>query len=175
MLLFLATSLAYAEGARCVATWRGPLPGCPIDGDVVASATRGSATSAERAARRQLAKVLELTADDLVERIPDRYSAEYVLCTERTFDEADVSCSTERASNDGQFCFVTFEDPECWSGEVLTVDYGGWRAVIDGRVSMCEQVDARLVRLDYSDVEEKRAQCQESCAMRTMVSCPPER
>ena len=52
MILLLAT-LAYAEGARCVATWRGPVPGCPIAGDVVASATRGSETTAERAARRQ--------------------------------------------------------------------------------------------------------------------------
>ncbi|MDP2309166.1 MAG: hypothetical protein Q8P18_24295 [Pseudomonadota bacterium] len=173
MLLFLA-SLAYAEGARCVATWRGPVPGCPIEGDVVASATRGSTTAAERAARRQLAKVLNLTADDLVDRVPNRYPAEYVLCTERTLDEADIDCSAETSSVDGEFCFVTFDDPECWTGAVLTVDYGGWRAVIDGRAEMCEQVDARLLRLDYSDTEERRARCQESCAMRTMVSCPPE-
>ena len=174
MILFLA-SFAFAEGARCVATWRGPVPGCPIDGDIVASATRGSPTSAERAARRQLAKVLDLTAGELVTRVPDKYSAEYVLCTERTLDKADVSCSTELSSTDGEFCFVTFDDPSCWSGEVLTVDYGGWRAVLDGRSTMCEEVDARLVRLDYTDVEEARARCQESCAMRTNVSCPPTR
>lgn len=174
-MLLLLLSLAHAEGSRCVATWRGPLPGCAIDGDVVASATRGSSTAAERAARRQLAKVLILTANDLVNRVPYRLPAEYVLCAERTFDEADIDCSAEASSTDGEFCFVTFDDPECWPDDVLTVGYGGWRAVIDGRTEMCEQVDARLVRLEYADLEERRARCMESCAIRTMVSCPPDR
>ncbi|MDP2315107.1 MAG: hypothetical protein Q8P41_19565 [Pseudomonadota bacterium] len=175
MILLLAT-LAYAEGARCVATWRGPVPGCPIAGDLVASATRGSETTAERAARRQLARVLELTADELVERSGDRYNAEYVLCTERTLEVADVECAGQQSSMDGGLCFVTFDDPSCWpDGEVLTMENEGWRAVIDGRQAMCEAVDARLVRLAYRDMEESRIRCQESCVTRAAVSCPPDR
>ncbi|MFN7147474.1 MAG: hypothetical protein ACK4YP_27150, partial [Myxococcota bacterium] len=168
--------LAFArEAARCVATWRATVPGAAIDEEIVTSATGPSREAAERAARRRIGRVAELTADDLVSIDDYLHPAQFAACTDAASREAEISCNRVRATADGDLCFVTFDDPECWDGRVLTVDDSWSRALVTGRQRMCEEVDARQVRLNYTDLDRRRAECRESCATRTVVSCPPER
>jgi len=177
MFLFLAT-LAFAagdgDGVRCVAVWRGPEPGCTLNGGIEASATRSSSEAAAKAARRTLSRALELAASDLA-KVSDRSPGEYTMCNALPLENADLSCTAEESDTDGDFCFVTFDDPECWDGTVLTFERTGWRSQVDGRRALCEAVDARLVKQNYRDVEERRVRCQESCAIGVTISCPPER
>jgi hypothetical protein len=157
-MFLLYTLLAHAEGARCVATWQADAKACGIEGSLMTSATGPSMEAAERLARRRLGRVAELTAEDLVEKVRSHTGSEFFGCAEN-----------------GPFCFITLDDPECWDGTVLTIDDQGWRAVLAGRQMMCEAVDARQVRLNYTHVDERRTRCQESCAIGAVVSCPPVR
>lgn len=174
-MFLLYTLLAHAEGARCVATWQADAKACGIDGSLMTSATGPSMEAAERLARRRLGRVAELTAEDLVEKVRSHTGSEFFGCAENARDEANISCSIEKATSDGPFCFITLDDPECWDGTALTIDDQGWRAVLAGRQMMCEAVDARQVRLNYTHVDERRTRCQESCAIGAVVSCPPVR
>lgn len=175
MLVFLSTLALASEAARCVATWRASVPGCAIDDEIVTSATGPTREAAERVARRRIARVAEVTADDLVSIDDYLHPVQFAGCGEAAPREAEVACTRVRAPGDGDLCFVTFDDPVCWDGRVLTVDDAWSRALVTGRQRMCDEVDARQVRLNYSDLDRRRAECQESCAVRTVVSCPPER
>lgn len=174
-MLTLLISLAYAEpGFECEVVWAGPVAGCPIDGAISTRASRKNVDAAEKAARRQLARLLELTSEDLVSRSSTRSEAEYVLCEDIVNEELAVECTEDATTLDGDFCFVTFDDPECWNGDVLTIDRGGWRAVVDGRRMMCEAVDEMLILQNYTGLEERRRECGDRCAIETRVSCPSE-
>jgi hypothetical protein len=171
-MLILALAAHAAEGVSCSASWGGPTTGCPLTAGFTTAATRSSVGDAERAARRELARVLDLTARDLVRRVPARSEAEFGLCEDAAMEQATVDCSGPPA---GSFCFVTFDDDDCWNGAVLTVDHGGWRGLLDGRAAMCDAVDARLVGQGWEDLDARRAACQASCLDAAEVSCPPDR
>lgn len=173
----LSMSLGFAlagQPAWCVASWQAPEPGCAIEGRIVSSAAGPSLEAAEAAARKRLGRVANLAADDLV---GNQFAApaQVGYCEALARENAEVSCSDVQSASDGDYCFVTFEDADCWDGTVLTVERGGWQAVVRGRQRMCAAVDAREVRQNYGNVDERRTRCAERCATGVVVSCPPER
>lgn len=165
--------LAAAGPSRCVATWTGPVPGCAIRGEVVATAAGMSEKGAERALRRQLDIVVERTVAATRARVPTMEPAQFVTCAEAIQAAAFVNCFEDAALAVPAFCFVSLDDPTCWPGDVLEVDgLPGWRASEVGRDKMCAAVDARLVAQDYTDLAGRRAICAASCASKAVVSCP---
>jgi hypothetical protein len=176
MIVLLATlALAAGDGVHCVAVWRAPVPGCPLDGAIEASATRGTVDAAARAARRSLARALEFAGDQIVERVQNRYSAEFALCEDLVEEGSDLICTEAQSAVDGDLCFITFDDAECWDGTVATFDRSGWRSALAERAEFCDAVDDRIVAQNYRGLEERRQSCQERCAVGATVSCPPGR
>lgn len=174
MWLVLA-SLASAGPSRCVATWTGPVPGCAIRGEVAASATALSEPAAQRALRHALEEAIDRSVAATRARIPSLESAQFVLCAEKIQDAAFVNCFEDATLAEPAFCFVSLDDPACWSGEVLHVEAVGWVAHRLGRDRMCAAVDKRLVAQDYTDVATRRAICADACAAHTTVRCPSTR
>lgn len=175
-MLVLLTSLALtSENSHCLATWNGTIPHCAIQGEIASSATGPSQNAAERLARKRLGRVAEMTAADLVAVDAEIHEAEFWGCAATAMEQAELTCSRAWAPTEGNLCFVTFDDPECWDGRVLTVEETWERAIQTGRDRMCEEVDARQLRLNYTNLEQRRANCQQSCATSTIVSCPSQR
>jgi hypothetical protein len=174
MLLAIA-SLALATPARCVATWTGPVPGCALRGEIVASAAGPNEKAAERALRRQLERVTELSVAAQRTKRATQVDEAFSMCADTVPTRAFVNCFAEPALAAPALCFVELPDPTCWTGEVLQIDAVGWQAVGTGRDAMCKAVDARLVAQNYTDLEARRAVCAASCASKTTVRCPTGR
>lgn len=172
MLVLAFVSLVSAGPSRCVATWTGPSEGCGIRGEVKAAAAGPSEKAAARAAEKHLAKVAELTAAAQRARSPGRTEQEFAGCAAAVKADAYVNCFADASLADEALCFVELVDPECWNGQVLTVDGVGWEMVAEGRRQMCEAVDARLVQQNYTDLATRRAVCAAACASKTTVRCP---
>jgi hypothetical protein len=170
MLMFLSSVLA-AEATRCTAIWTGPAPGCPLLGDYQVEGTASTKKGAERAARLQLAQVLELAADARQLEITALDDVAFGQCTALAM-QTYVNCFPEPALSGERYCFASFNNPDCWSAEVLTVETDGWRALEEGRRLMCQAVDSRLISQNYSDLALRRANCAAACEEETKVSCP---
>jgi hypothetical protein len=161
-----------AEPTRCVAKWSGPVAGCPLRGELQASATATSRAAAERGARKEMGKVVRLTVAATVARIPAMTEAEFASCLKTVPEAAFLNCFDEPTLVPEAYCFADLPDPDCWTGEVLPIEEDGWRALDVGRATMCAKVDARLVTLNYTDLALRRAVCQVSCESKTTVRCP---
>jgi len=172
-MLFLIAHIAIAaDSTRCVARWSGPTPGCAVPEELTIAGSGINGAEAEREARSRLARLMERTSDAIRGHVTDRYSTEFRLCDEHANTEATVTCFPDFTPEDPGVCFITFDDPDCWDGDVLVASDIGWRALDRGRREMCAQVDERLARLNYSNVDELRAVCRASCAVGASVRCP---
>lgn len=172
LLLFsLPAAFAEDEGFHCTAVWEGPRPGCPIEGWLYGDASRGTLEAAERTARRRLAIALEATADELAEW-RDVAGVDFLLCRDAAYEGVAVECEPEPWTGEGDLCLVTFEDPSCWDGTVLSVDREGPRYLLEGRERMCDAVDEAVLRRGWLNTDEARRRCAESCLINTRVRCP---
>lgn len=160
------------EPTRCYASWTGPVPGCAIKGKVSATATGPNEQAAERALERQLTTILDLRSQAMMARIPYLAEAAFMVCEEMAATRAFVNCFPEPELAEPAFCFARFNNPDCWTGEVLAVEAVGWRVLGEGRSRMCGRVDERIVAKGYSDTEKRRATCAASCVAETTVLCP---
>jgi hypothetical protein len=169
---FAAETEPATEGFSCTAVWTGPAPGCPIDTWMIGDATRRTLAQADHAARRELANLLATTGRELAARGGNWDNVDFGLCEATALDRVTVECSNVVADRDGDLCFVTFDDQDCWDGTVFTFDAAGWRAEADARRGMCAAVDDALVARNWSNLEEDRRTCGERCLFETRVSCP---
>jgi hypothetical protein len=170
-LVALALS-AHAAPTRCVATWTPREKACAARGSLTANAAGAGQPGAERAALKQLEKVLGLSIEAQRLMSPILSAADFAACSADLREHASVSCLPEAELAAEALCFVELADPACWDGNVLSVDGIGWEMVATGRQKMCEAVDARLVQLNYTDLATRRATCAAACASKTTVRCP---
>jgi hypothetical protein len=172
-MFFALVSLVLAAGpTRCTATWSGPERGCALRGDVQATATAPTEKGAERAIQKEIARVVDVSSDAMMAQIPFLHQAEFSTCQDTISDAAIVSCTSEPQLAGSNYCFVVFQDDDCWSGDVLSIEDVGWRALENGRREMCSRVDQRLVEQNYNNVGMQRAVCRAKCEQETVVSCP---
>lgn len=171
-MISLLFSVALAGPSRCVATWTGPAPGCAIRAPIVASGAALSEKAARRALAAHLDSVIELTIVASRARLTTLGPAEFAACSDIVSRDAYVNCFEEPALAAPAFCFVGFDDPTCWTGEVLEVEDVGWRALQGGRDKMCTAVDTRIVSQKYTDEATRRPICAAACASKTTVRCP---
>lgn len=172
-MLSLLLSLALAgEGTRCVATWVGAQPGCGVGERFTVDGTGANEKAAEKAAYEQLAQVLDLYATARMTATPLLTSDAYAACSSLAAS-THLSCFPEASLKETQFCFVVFNEKDCWTGEVLNLEDTGWRALERGRTDMCARSDAWLEQQAYRDVVLRRARCAALCQERTRVTCPP--
>ncbi len=160
----------HAEPWRCVATWVEPVPGCAVPGPLMADATANSEVAARRAATAWLGQVLEDAGEAKRVRYPLVPASDYGSCEEEA-KGAMLNCFPEPALAETKLCYVVFTDP-CWSGQPMTLEITGWRALAEGRELMCGSVDARLVAQDWSNLEQRRADCRAQCEQKVQVRCP---
>jgi hypothetical protein len=172
MMLLILSMSALAGPTRCVAFWTGPAAqGCNLRDTYKAEATALSEAAARKHAVEQLAHVLELAATAQQAVRPALGSADFLLCSD-VAATAFVDCFDEPQLRGRPLCFASFDDPACWTGEPLTVEVAGVRALAVGRSQMCQAVDDRIVEQAYTDMDVRRAQCAASCEARTTVRCP---
>ncbi len=172
-MLSLLLPLALAgEATRCVATWVGAQPGCGVGERFTVDGTGASQKTAEKAARDQLAQVLDLYAKARMAATPLLTSEAYASCS-GIAAQSYLSCFPEPILKETQFCFVVFNEKDCWTGEVLNLEDTGWRALERGRKDMCARSDSWLEQQAYQDVTQRRARCAALCEERTRVTCPP--
>jgi hypothetical protein len=170
MLVLVAGALA--GPSRCVATWTGPVEGCALRAEVVASGAGPSEKAAERALHKQLTRVVDRSVAAALARMSLADESQFRGCEDVVQAKAYVNCFEEPALASPAFCFVDLPDPTCWTGEVLQVEDVAWRALEVGRHKMCAAVDARLVAQNYTDMAARRAICAASCESKTTVRCP---
>jgi hypothetical protein len=172
-MLSLLLPLALAgEATRCVATWMGAQPGCGVGERFHVEGTGANPKAAEKAAQEQLTQVLELYAASRMAVTPLLTPEAYSGCS-GSAAQTHLSCFPEPELKETQFCFVVFNEKECWTGEVLNLEDAGWRALERGRKDMCTRSDAWLEQQAYQDVLLRRARCAALCEERTRVTCPP--
>ncbi len=172
--MILLVALAAAEPVRCTATWATATVGCQVRGPVRAEATAGSEAAARARVLDQLVEELGLFGIALRLRSPMLAEADFAACPTVAPAAAMVSCFPEPALQGKRFCFADLAAPECWTTEVLHFEAAGVRALDQGRDQMCARVDARLVELDYTDLEWRRASCRARCEAETRVRCPAD-
>lgn len=172
MLLLLAFAFASEPPNRCVVSWSPPASDCAIRTTIDAQGAGPNRKSAERAARRQLEVAIDATALALIARLGTPIPSDFSGC-KVAVDSAYVDCypDTSLAAADA-LCFVTFDDGDCWNGDVMHLETTGWKALAMGRDMMCAAVDARIVSQNYTDAVQKQAICKASCATKTVVRCP---
>lgn len=173
MLLPLLSALALAaDPARCVATYTAsPTAECGLRGEVKASAAGPSEKAAEKATRKQLDKVVDLTVAAQRARIPAMGEDAFAGCRAKVRDDAYVNCFADATLADEALCFVELADADCWTGQVRQVEGTGWQVANTARDAFCKEVDARLVALNYTDLATRRAVCAASCAAKATVKC----
>ena len=169
--MFLIGLVLAGEATRCTAVWAGPAPGCPLIGSFEVDGTASTKKGAERAARAQLSEVLLLSAQARIVESSVLSDADFGQCDDLVA-QAYVNCFPEPELALEKFCFITLDAPECWSGEVLTVETDAWRALEEGRRQLCLKVDERLVQQNYSGLELNRAKCQAVCQDEVKARCP---
>jgi hypothetical protein len=175
MLLALAP-LVFAGGpSRCVVTWEGPATGCELHGHYQATAAGPTPKAAEKSARKQMEKVVDLSTTAALDKRSTLTPSQFASCQAHVAEEAYVNCFEDPTLTESSYCFVQLDDRDCWTGEVFQVEDVAWKAMDTGREQMCARVDARLVKLNYTDLELHRAECQASCESKTTVKCPTAR
>ena len=171
--MILALALAHAEPSRCVAVWTARDKGCAVRGELTANGAAPSENGARKAALRQLDKVLGLSITAQRALSPALGEGDFSTCPADLRENAHVDCFAEAGLAGAEnLCFVELADPACWDGTVLSVEGVGWEMLNVGRQTMCEAVDARLVKLNYTELTTRRAVCAASCASKTTVRCP---
>lgn len=171
MLLLMSLSFAADPPARCVASWTPPPTGCALRGNIQAQAAGPNRSAAEKATRKQLDAQIDASAAGMMAALGTTSKVDFLDCR-NTVGDAFVDCFPDPALADTSLCFVTFDDAECWTGDVLNLETTGWKAVGAGRAEMCRKVDERLVAQNYDDVATRRAVCRASCETKTAVRCP---
>lgn len=172
MFALLFSTIALAGPTRCVATWTGPATqGCALRDTYKAEATAGSESAARAQAVDQLTRVLALAGAAQQAVRPVIGPTEFSQCPAAAAS-AFVDCFEEPQLRGRPLCFASFDDPACWTGEPLTVEVAGVRALAVGRAQMCAAVDERITQQAYADTELRRVQCRASCEARTTVRCP---
>jgi hypothetical protein len=171
--MLVLLSLAFADPARCTASWTLPVTGCQVRGPIRVEATGPSETGAHDAAVEHLAHVLALEGEAARLRSTMLTAADYGTC-EDAAAHVIVTCFPEPALAGRHLCFADFASRECWTGDVMNFEASGVRALDAGRDRMCDAVDERLVQLSYTDLPLRRATCKAKCEEETRVRCPAQ-
>jgi len=127
--------------------------------------------AAEAAAHRQLAEILETNAAIQMQTLSTYSEDDFSRC-DQAAARAETYCFDDSSLASDKFCFVTFDDKNCWDGTVLNVEDVGWKVLEDARSTMCDRVDQYQVDLNYDNVMLRRLTCRSRCEQRVRVSCP---
>ncbi len=171
MVLLTTLVATAAEPFRCVAAWSGAVAGCNVRESFDITAGGASEKAAQKATRGALEAALAAYASAWKVASPLVDPAETAECAAKAA-ATSVDCYPDATLADEKFCYVTLDDANCWSGDVLKVEITGHKSWDQGRKDMCAAVDKHLVAQNYTDVELRRSQCAASCAARTKVNCP---
>lgn len=169
--LLFASFVAHAEPNRCVATLQLPAEGCAVRGETTVTGVGRTEAAARKAASATLQTAVQKAVTALRISQPGVLERDLETCDERV-KKAFVECFPEPALAEPQFCFVSLDDKDCWSGDVLTLEEVGLKVYDVGTAMMCKAVDDRLVAQNYTDVAVSRARCAASCARNVRVRCP---
>lgn len=173
LLPLFASFLAHAEPNRCVATLQLPAEGCVVRGETTVTAAGRTEAAARKAALATLHSALDKAVVALRIAQPGVAPRDLEACSARA-DKAFVECFPEPALLGPMFCFVSLDDKDCWSGDVLTLEEKGLKVFDAGAAMMCKAVDDRLVAQNYADVAVTRAKCAASCVRNVRVRCPAD-
>ena len=171
MLLFLLNVAFAGDPVRCVATLTVPTEGCTLHGNFTITEAGRTEAAASRAARATLAEALDRAGKAFMLVQPNANLKEVIACS-ALVETAHMDCFPEARLKEKQYCFITLDDADCWSGDVLEIEDTGWKVFSEGTQKMCAAVDAQLVTKNYTDMEVKRATCSASCITKTQVRCP---
>jgi len=167
----LISMVLAADPTRCVVSWSGPAAQCAVRGSYIVDGTGPTRRAAEWAARNQLTTILNANAAVQMQMHPGYLEEDFTRC-DQAAQHADTFCFEAPDLADDKFCFVTFDDKNCWDGTVLNVEAVGWRVLEEGRDTMCPKVDQYQVELDYDNLATRRMVCQARCEEHVKVSCP---
>lgn len=170
MIALISLVLA-ADPTRCVVSWSGPAAQCAVRGAYIVEGTGPSRRAAEWAAREQMSTLLSSNAALQMQMHPGYRDEDFSRCDYQAA-HAQSYCFAAPELAEEKYCFVTFDDKNCWDGSVLTVEAPGWRVLDMGRESMCSKVNQYQVELNYSNVDLRRLTCRARCEEQVRVSCP---
>lgn len=171
MILISTLAALAGEPNRCVAAWTGPVTGCNVRESFDITAGGASDKAAQKATRGALEAALMAYAAAWKAQSPLVDPAETSQCAAKAA-AVSVDCFPDATLADDKFCYVTLDDANCWTGDVLKIELTGHKAWDQGRKDMCAAVDKHLVAQNYADVELRRTQCAASCAAKTKANCP---
>lgn len=170
-MIALISMVLAAEPTRCVVSWSGPAAQCAVRGSYIVEGTGPSPRAAAWAAREELSSILETTAAVQTQSLPGYREQDFSGCDQQAA-QAQTYCFAAPELAEEKFCFVTFDDKNCWDGTVLNVEDVGWRVLDEARETMCAKVDQYQVELNYSNTNLRRLTCKARCEQYTRVSCP---
>lgn len=172
MWLSLLLQVFAGTPTHCIASWTGPAPSCVVTGAYSADGFGLSPKSAERAARAQLATIVELEIAARKVAVPVLTASDFASCSQ-ALQNAQINCFEDAdVGKEDVFCFAMLNEPECWNGQVMNFQEDAWKVWTVARKEMCSAVDAYLVEQNYSGLELRRATCAARCQEKLTVRCP---
>lgn len=167
-----------ADGAaptptRCIASWRGPTPQCPLQQALRVEALGRDEVGARRLALRRIWSALEAVRDAHAAGAPDAMQAMVLGATEHCQaaleTETVLTCFPEPQLLDARYCRVNLPVSRCSSSLGYAVEGVAWRDGERAREELCSNVGADLGWL----AEDPRAlsACEASCWQESLLEC----